>query len=193
VDFEKRERVLDAAAEAFGEIGFRKTTVAEIAKQAGVAKGSVYLACESKGDLFYQVLHRELRRWLGEMAKLIDPHVPADELLTRIGERSMLYMETRPLMKSLFLGVFHGELPGFAERFDELRVLGQQYIAQILRLGVSQGIFRDDLDVQETAAILQDLKVSAIIYRTLQKADDEAARHRLKTALELVLHGLCVR
>ncbi|MGZ5968756.1 MAG: TetR/AcrR family transcriptional regulator, partial [Polyangiales bacterium] len=59
----KKECILTEAGKAFTRFGFKKTSVDEIAKKAGVAKGTVYLAAESKEDLFYQVLHRELRAW----------------------------------------------------------------------------------------------------------------------------------
>src|SRR5579862_9122053 len=77
----RKECILRSAVKAFTQFGFKKASVEEIAKDAGVAKGTVYLACESKEDLFYQALHREVREWVAEASKMIDPRVPADELL----------------------------------------------------------------------------------------------------------------
>ena len=59
----KKECILVEAAKAFARFGFRKASIDEIAKEAGVGKGTVYLAAESKEDLYYQVLHREIRAW----------------------------------------------------------------------------------------------------------------------------------
>src|SRR5436190_555554 len=58
---EKKETILDAATRAFARFGFKKASIEDIAKEAGVAKGTVYLACESKEDLYYQAVHREVR------------------------------------------------------------------------------------------------------------------------------------
>jgi AcrR family transcriptional regulator len=52
----KREAILQAALELFGRYGYRRTSIDDIARQAGVAKGTVYLYVESKEALFDVVL-----------------------------------------------------------------------------------------------------------------------------------------
>src|SRR3954453_6884769 len=94
----KKECILLAAARAFARFGFKKASVEEIAKDAGVAKGTVYLACDTKEDLFYQAVHREVRDWSAEIAKLIDVRRPADALLIEIAQAGLEYMNRRPLV-----------------------------------------------------------------------------------------------
>src|SRR5687768_359886 len=102
---EKKDCILRAAVRAFERFGFKKASVDEIAKDAGVAKGTVYLAAESKEDLFYQALHREVRTWVAEIARLIDPRKKADQLLVEVAQASLQQMQTKPLVRDLFLGV----------------------------------------------------------------------------------------
>src|SRR5262249_2494295 len=64
-----RRRILDAASEAFARHGFKKTSIDDVAKAASVGKGTVYLVCDSKEDLFYQVVHREIRAWVADISK----------------------------------------------------------------------------------------------------------------------------
>jgi AcrR family transcriptional regulator len=78
---EKRETILTCAAKAFSKIGFKKTSIDDIARLAGVAKGTVYLAAPSKEDLFYQVVYREVRQWQAHCFQCIDPRESADALL----------------------------------------------------------------------------------------------------------------
>ena len=56
----KREAILGAALELFGRYGYRRTSVDDIARRAGVAKGTVYLYVENKEALF-RTLARSLR------------------------------------------------------------------------------------------------------------------------------------
>ena len=77
----KRDCILIEAARAFAQFGFKKASVDEIAKRARVAKGTIYLAADSKEDLFYQVLRREVQAWSAEVSQIIDPAVPADQLI----------------------------------------------------------------------------------------------------------------
>ena len=48
----KREAILGAALELFGRYGYRRTSIDDIARQAGIAKGTVYLYVENKEALF---------------------------------------------------------------------------------------------------------------------------------------------
>src|SRR4029450_7837311 len=48
----KREAILGAALELFGRYGYRRTSIDDIARQAGVAKGPVSLSVENKEALF---------------------------------------------------------------------------------------------------------------------------------------------
>src|SRR5438552_18399730 len=98
MDRSKKECILVEAAKAFARFGFKKASIDEIAKEAGVGKGTVYLAAESKEDLFYQVLHRELREWSADCARAIDPRVRADRLLGKLLETAIAYLERRPLV-----------------------------------------------------------------------------------------------
>src|SRR4051794_16345968 len=101
---EKKECILEAACRAFARFGFKKASVEDIAKDAGVAKGTVYLAYDSKEDLYYQSVHRELRSWIAEVSKMIDPRVPADQLLMTVSTASIKYLDERPLVRELLFG-----------------------------------------------------------------------------------------
>ena len=148
----KKESILVEAARAFARFGFKKTSVDEIAKAAGVAKGTIYLAADSKEDLFYQALHREVREWVAELSKLIDPRQPA----------------------------------------DELRGLGTQNVIEVLRLGIKQGIFRGDLDVERVARTLQDMQVAGYLFHGGRGLGEELLM-QFNAGLDLVLNGLLTR
>ena len=187
----KRDCILGAAAKAFAERGFRKASVDEIAKSAGVAKGTVYLACESKEDLFYQAVHREIREWTAHAARLIDPRKPAEELLLAVATESLTDIGRRPLVRELLEGKFAELLPQWMPQFEELRVLGRKNVVEILQLGIQQGRFRQDLDVDEVATLLQDLNTSTLIFQRYRSTFDFP--RRLAAGIDLVLNGLRTR
>ncbi len=187
---DKKECILRAAVRAFERFGFKKASVDEIARDAGVAKGTVYLAAESKEDLFYQVLHREVRAWVADLSTLIDPRKQADQLLVDVAQASLRRVQAKPLVRDLLLGVVRNQLPGWAERLEELRGLGRTNVEEILRLGIKQGVFKEGLDIPEVATVLQDLQVVGVL-RTAEPGIDPARLRKLTmVALDLVLNGL---
>lgn len=63
-DNEKREqRILDAAIELILRQGYDKTTLGDVANEAGVSRGVVYLHFNSKDSLFEALLYREVRKY----------------------------------------------------------------------------------------------------------------------------------
>ncbi|MBK6463216.1 MAG: TetR/AcrR family transcriptional regulator [Myxococcales bacterium] len=193
MDAAKKDCILLQAARAFSRFGFKKASIDDIAREAGVGKGTVYLAADSEEDLFYQVLHREVRAWQSECARTIDPRVPADQLLGTLLTTAMQHVERHPLVLDLLLGETLRALPDWSERLEGLREVGRANVVEVLRIGVRQELFRADLEIDTVASLLQDFQLAA--YRGLEGSPSRAreVEARVRVGLDLVLHGLCAR
>lgn len=191
MDDDKKERILTEATGVFERFGYRKASVDDIAQAAGVAKGTVYLMCKSKEDLFFQVLNREIRLWMGAVSLAIDPRKSADELLPLLSERSFEQMKSRPLVRELLHGKVAGYLPHSGEALERLRGMTLSNIMELLRLGVSQGVFRPGVDTLEVAQVVRDIPIATYLFYS----DDspEAVKRRRDRGVDLVLNGLRAR
>ena len=67
----KRERILDGASRVFAECGFRKTTIGDIVREAGVARATVYKYFDAKEDVFDAVLRREAEEVLAAVTEAV--------------------------------------------------------------------------------------------------------------------------
>src|ERR671932_533964 len=74
---DKRGAILRAATDVFASRGFFNAQVADVARAAGVAAGTVYLYFRSKDDLLVSIFDRTMREWIEEgraaVAPLEDP------------------------------------------------------------------------------------------------------------------------
>ena len=68
---DKRERILHAAEKIFARSGFYNARVAEIAKDAGVADGTIYLYFKSKDDLLISLFESRMERVNSELSAAI--------------------------------------------------------------------------------------------------------------------------
>ncbi|MEZ4401966.1 MAG: TetR/AcrR family transcriptional regulator [Kofleriaceae bacterium] len=76
----RRHRIQDAARPVFFERGFARASIEDIAKQAQLSVGAIYLYFKSKEDLYLSILERSLRT-LGEAtAAADDPRIAWDAL-----------------------------------------------------------------------------------------------------------------
>ncbi len=191
MDRDKRECIIVSAVKCFTRFGYKKASVDEIAKDAGVAKGTVYLAAENKEDLLYQALLHDLRDWNAQTSKLIDPRKDALELLSDLARAGLESLGDRPLVKQLLEGELHALLPRWNDRFDELTNMGRRNTVDVLELGIKQGRFRADLDVENTAVLLMDLQISTLLFHNREKPDrEERLLARFMAAMSLLEKGL---
>src|SRR5258707_13882535 len=78
---DKRDAILRAAIDLFAERGFFNAQVADVARAAGVAAGTVYLYFRSKDDLLASIFERAMREAFAEgRAALAGVRDPAERL-----------------------------------------------------------------------------------------------------------------
>src|SRR5215208_3751484 len=65
----KRERILRAAVDVFAEHGYFNAKVAQIAKAAGVADGTIYLYFDGKEDLLITIFREHTRNYLQSLER----------------------------------------------------------------------------------------------------------------------------
>src|SRR5574340_184328 len=88
---ERREQILKAALKVFGEKGYERATIAEIARRAGVAEGSIYNYFKNKGDLLVGIPSQMVQPPMRAIAPLLDKAgtpgaVPPEQVLTAVAQ-----------------------------------------------------------------------------------------------------------
>ncbi|SIO58850.1 transcriptional regulator, TetR family [Singulisphaera sp. GP187] len=79
---DKRSRIIVAAQRLFLRHGFKRTSIEDVANEAGVAKGTVYLYLDSKEALLSAVAERFCEETLTEAsAALVEPRPPTEQLV----------------------------------------------------------------------------------------------------------------
>jgi TetR/AcrR family fatty acid metabolism transcriptional regulator len=166
----------------------------DVASDAGVAKGTVYLYCENKQDLYVRALEADLQAWMDELGTDLDgTDRPATELLLELATRDRDFVESHRLAADLLTGAADAHVPGARHRLDELRALGLSQVVKVLRYGVERGEFAADLDVEPTARVLQDMQLTAAVLVHQSDLPTREVRRRQRAAVRLVLRGLEAR
>ena len=80
----RREAILTAALEEFSERGFAATRLEDVAKRAGIAKGTIYLYFRDKESLFQELIRSTLTPLVGTIEALGKVDIPVTMLADRI-------------------------------------------------------------------------------------------------------------
>lgn len=139
---ERKQQLLDRAAELFAERGYGETRIVDIVEQAGVAKGLFYWYFENKEALFRELVEHIRLQLRQHQAQAID--VSAEPLLRiRQGaEASMEFMSTHAHFFSLL------EVENVDEQFADVLRRGTEVhandVAGLIRAGIAEGTIRDE-------------------------------------------------
>ena len=186
---DKRELILRAAVRTFADRGFFGAQVADVARAAGVAAGTVYLYFRGKDDLLVSIFERTMREAIGEgKAALAEAPSPLDRLrriahlhLARLGEDRALAV------------VFQVELrqsTKFMEQFSSS--LLRDYlgvIRDVIAEGQAAGVFRRAVNPTLAAKVifgaLDEMATNWILSERDYQLEDDA-----EPVMNLLLGGL---
>jgi TetR/AcrR family fatty acid metabolism transcriptional regulator len=80
---DKKELIINAAVKVFADKGFYNAKVADVAKKAGVADGTIYLYFKNKDDLLISLFETKMEKILERFSSIIKSNLAASEKLKR--------------------------------------------------------------------------------------------------------------
>jgi TetR/AcrR family transcriptional regulator, fatty acid metabolism regulator protein len=189
---DKREAILRAATKVFARNGYFNSKVADVARVAGVADGTVYLYFKSKEELLRSIFDRGVGRAIADARREIENLRDAREKLRRIAR---LHLERLGADRDLAV-VFQVELRGSTKFMEEFSAAGfAEYLGLIRETfeeGQRAGLFRASLNAKVVAKILfgalDEMATNWILSRRRYKLAPMADQ-----VLEIFLEGVNAR
>jgi AcrR family transcriptional regulator len=194
------QELLDAALQLFAEKGFAATRSEEVARRAGVSKGTLYLYYPSKEDLFKAVVRQSMSTLIAEGIELADAYEgsSSDLLVTLM---NIWWQKVGNTPAAGIHKIVLSEVRNFPElaQFyaDEVIVPADRLFSTVVQRGIDSGEFRP-LPAHEVAHAL----MAPMIFLSLhQHSFGACAMHGedidpdalIRTQLDLALRGLEAR
>ena len=189
---EVREAILDATDRLLARYGYRKMTVEDIAREAGIGKGTVYLHFPSKEEVVLSRVDRMVERLKERLWAVARSDADAAirlrlMLLTRVLYRFDSVQHYTQSLNDLLAALRPNLLARRVRYFDE----EAQIFAEVLNEGRDAGefVFGDALT---TAYALLHATNSLLPYSlsTTELGEREEVKERTTQIADLVLHGL---
>lgn len=189
---DKREAILRAAIRVFAHNGYFNSKVADIASDAGVADGTVYLYFKSKEDILHSIFDRTVEETIAEARKLLAGISDPREKLRQI---ALLHLERLGSDRDLAV-VFQVELRGSTKFMEEFSAAGFAEYLNLIRTSIEEGqragAFRADVNAKVGAKIffgaLDEMATNWILSKRKYKLSPLADQ-----VLEIFLNGVSVK
>jgi TetR/AcrR family transcriptional regulator, fatty acid metabolism regulator protein len=141
----KYHRILKAAATLFARQGFRQSTVAQVAREAGVADGTIYLYFKNKEDILVHHFSAKTQQVFDRFRQEVDRAGNSIEKLSSLIRVHLAEFQSDPDMAIIYQ-VETRRINRLAE--EQIRAMAKMYldiIAEIVEQGQQEGFIRKDL------------------------------------------------
>ena len=187
---ESRQKILQAAFEAFAENGYEKTSMDDIVKRSGLSKGTLYWHFTNKRELFLATIQMPFQLIEMQLNALVEQEdTPAETRIRTFFAQVGEYMTVSKNMVGLLVDAFFQSY----QSQDAREMVGEMYaryigaVEQIIRQGIERGEFRD-VDSHMTAVVLMAGGDGVTIYMLLDPAWDVPAA--LNMMVEMVINNI---
>jgi AcrR family transcriptional regulator len=142
-DEERRsEEIVDAAFRVFSIKGYHNTTVDDIAREAGISKGTCYQYFTGKEDIFIATMEKTLGTLLAEAEAAA---VDSSDALARMGIEGLTFISKYRDLQFMFMGVISEALGGnerLKKKAAEVFSRVAEFLTKDIEKGIAEGVFR---------------------------------------------------
>lgn len=187
---DKRARILEGALRAFAKKGFYNTRVSEIASEAGVADGTIYLYFKNKDDLLISLFEDRMEFLISRMeAELEGIGGPVERLEKVIELHCHLATEEPDLAE--FITVELRQSSKFVKEYENPKFHDYLHIVEgILEEGKATGEFRKDAEVRLIARAVFGALDEVLLFLTLGHIDGKTVDNIIEQVTTLIVRGV---
>lgn len=187
--------ILETAFLEFSERGYHQTAIADIAKRLGIGHGTFYRHFENKRNILQHVISDTMQKI---MALLSGENAPQAfnniseyrEQCSRISERLRQFAQANPLTLKLLLleaTSIDTEMTKFVQNLMQMAGL---FTANYLRHGVELGLFRADLDCENTGHNIIGMITNGALRFLAQPENIEGLKKYADSIIDLIVDGM---
>ena len=149
----KRNNILKAALKIFSKKGYSTTALDEVAQEAGIAKGTLYLYFKDKEDLFCSSLLNFIENLAAYLKSHINDEMNPLEVLESIAFYELKFFSKNRDFFGIFQTILHENLLCSHEKLFALLLQKKRdlidYEVQVVERGKRQGLIRKDIDTED--------------------------------------------
>ena len=200
---EKQEKVMRAAISEFLKHGFEKGNVGDIAKNAEVAKGSMYQYFENKKELFLHSVRWSLELFANKYGKVINienKDVDIFDFFYKNAKDMWFQMKDEREIVIFIQDVFLGKYNSLTdESMAHMMKVSDEFILKLIKNGKDNGSIRKDIDDKILSLFITGVSFKIKEYmmnkarslgEDLIDEDFEANEKEIKAMIELLKNGM---
>jgi AcrR family transcriptional regulator len=152
----KEQLIIEAAQKRFGQFGVEKTSMREIADDLNLSKAFLYYYFPDKENLYRAVVIKEQSEFIERILRNCSEIHEPDQMLREYASSRLSYFRTLLNLGRLRSEIYSNLKPVLKETIEDFRQKEKEIIENIIRKGISGGIFFSN-DPEQAALLFLDL------------------------------------
>jgi TetR/AcrR family fatty acid metabolism transcriptional regulator len=153
-DPEKPQQILEAAIRVFARNGYYNSRVSDIAREAGIASGTIYLYFRTKDEILVTLFREKMAEWVAEARARIAGEPDAVAKIRRLVQLHFTVLENDPDLAEVVQVELRQGAKFFRGASAEEVSAYFELIRSVLEEGVATGQLRHDLPVKTATKML---------------------------------------
>ena len=151
---DKHQQIIEAAVRIFARNGYYNSRVSDIAKEAGIASGTIYLYFKTKDDILVTLFRDKMAEFVGALRKAIAEEPDAASKVRRLVSLHFCMLEENPQLAEVVQVELRQGQKFF--RGASSQEIGAYFalIGSVLEEGLAEGRFRSSLPVKVATKML---------------------------------------
>lgn len=141
----KYKRILESAVRVFAKYGFYQSTISQIAKEAGVADGTIYLYFKNKDDILVQSFSYKIKQVFERFKKEVERGQTAKDKLVNLIRHHLKVFQGDRDMAVIYQTETHQSKRLAEDQIKEMSKMYLDIISEIVEQGQQEGSIRKDL------------------------------------------------
>ena len=186
---EGKEQILKVAIERMQQVGIRSVSVDDICHELGMSKKTFYVYFASKDDLVQAILHKHEQKVAHDLDNALSKRTITQVIVewAKIAKTANKKdLKTPPMIYDL--EKYYPQL--FAAHKKVMRQTAEKILVQFLEKGVSEGIFRAEIDVDVVAMMFLDMQYRLLDLITRGQMTKEEVHRIGHQRMDILMRGI---
>ncbi|MEA3431437.1 MAG: TetR/AcrR family transcriptional regulator [candidate division WOR-3 bacterium] len=188
---ERKNAILKAAVRVFSSKGFIRTTVSDIAREAGFSKSALYFYFGGKEEIFIEIIKKIITDFKEFIEKLGRETISTTEKIEKLFNTVLNYVEEKREIITILYSETHSlysfkgkRFKGILQKYKGFFIKGMK---SILSQGIDKGTIRD-CDIELLATVLRGMLTSLVIYR--MNGGKKTNKECIEFVMDILRNGL---
>jgi AcrR family transcriptional regulator len=157
----RQEQIKQAVIDIISTDGLKNLSTRNLAQRIGMSEGSIFRHFKSKKDIILSIFNDVQDNFIGELKKIAwSDDEPSIRLFKYLGATIKYHIDNKGTNMLLLSEAFYNNDPELKKRLEQIFNDQKQFVTKIVMDGIKEGIWAENIQVENIALIYMGIPVS---------------------------------